>query len=115
MKHIYCNLVSFFLVVEEALKTFLSISLSEDQLQSLAGNLGLSAAARVQVQRNLGKIVLYWMGNSGSWEVGELVEALVCTESLGRHTTVLCNEQGMCGRGRGGLGVYILLGREQGM
>ena len=85
----------YFPVVEEALKTFLGVSLSEEQSQSLAKNLGIPPGERRKMQNNLGTIVLLWMGGSGIWEVGELVEALVCTKSLGRHTTLLCSEQGM--------------------
>ena len=104
----------YFPVVEEALKTFLGVSLSEEQSQSLAKNLGIAPGERRKMQNNLGTIVLLWMGGSGIWEVGELVEALVCTKSLGRHTTLLCSEQGMVGRGAvnegWGLGVHRVSG-----
>jgi hypothetical protein len=82
-------------VVDKALTTFLSVSLTEEQSQSLAKNLGLSHGEMRRLQPNLGKIVLCWMGSGGGgWEVGELVEALVCTKSIGRYTTELCVESG---------------------
>ena len=82
--------------MEEAIKIFLSISLSESQARALLRNLKLTDGGSLsgKLQNNLGKIVLYWMGGVTQWEGRELVEALVITEGLGRHTVALCSQQG---------------------
>ena len=94
-------MISYFLAVEEALKTFLEVSLTLEQARSLTVNLRLSGTVSARIGNNLGKIVLAWMGASVGWEVRELVETLVCTKGLGRYTNTLCTNQGtwdMCGR-----------------
>ncbi len=74
---------------------FLSVELSEAQMQSLLRNLPLPASSLAsKVQGNLGKIVLYWMGGVSQWELRELVEGLVSSEGLGRYTSALCFDQG---------------------
>ena len=80
--------------LEEAIKIYLTVSLSEEATRSVTQHLGV-AEVFGRVQPNLGSVVLYWMGEcGGAVQVRELVEALVYTQSLGRHTTALCIEQG---------------------
>lgn len=80
--------------MEEAVKVFLTVSLTEFQTKSLLHSLKLTDSLSGKVQNNLGKIVLFWMGGVSQWEMRELVEGLVVTEGLGRHTSALCIEIG---------------------
>ena len=82
-----------FPVVEEAIKAYLLVSLTEEIANSLCGHLGMAEVSG-RLQPNLGKVVLCWVGSSGDWEVRELVEGLVFTRTLGRHTTALCSAHG---------------------
>lgn len=95
------NFTTLFLDLEEAMKQFLTVPLSKEKAASLLANLGLAFEGCGRVQNNLGTVILFWMGRSGSgggggagWEVGALVDGLVSTESLGKYTTALCSEQG---------------------
>ena len=82
-------------VVEGAIKGYLAVALTEDAAKALTANLGM-AEMFGHIQPNLGKVVLYWMGENADWELRELVEGLVFSRSLGRHTTALCTaDQGM--------------------
>ena len=82
-------------MVEGAIKGYLAVALTEDAAKALTANLGM-AEMFGHIQPNLGKVVLYWMGENADWELRELVEGLVFSRSLGRHTTALCTaDQGM--------------------
>ena len=82
-------------VVEGAIKGYLAVTLTEDAAKALTAKLGM-AEMFGHIQPNLGKVVLYWMGENADWELRELVEGLVFSRSLGRHTTALCAaDQGM--------------------
>lgn len=85
----------FVVAVEDAIKAYLKVSLSAEAARSLTSNLAM-AELFGKIQHNLGKIVLCWMGENVDWEVRELVEGLVFSRTLGRHTTALCTEQGIC-------------------
>ena len=85
----------FLSALQMCLKKLRGIRLSRATAESLIGNLGLSMDDIHTLPSSLERICSIWVSKESNPFIGDLIQALILTESTGRYASLICSTKGL--------------------